>query len=107
MDLDWREEETIQLDEDDDKDGAKGEDWLDQVVFHQVGSTLLERRPNLNPTDGTDFTERVIADGVSRFRVVRIPGVNGSAVLVDITLTLSSATASTTVQTSVRVGAGL
>ncbi len=105
MDLAWRESGSDYID--DDGDGASDEDWFDQLVYHLVGTTLVERRPNLNPSDGTDYTERVIADDVTQFRVQRIYPDNGAAVLVDITLVLGSAAASTTVQTRVRVGAGL
>ena len=63
--------------------------------------------PDINPSDGNDYTERVIAESVSQFRVVRRAPANGNAVLVDITLVLANAKGSTTLQMSVRVGAGL
>ena len=105
MDFAWR-QQLPQL-ENDDYDGATDEDWLDIVVYHLVGDTLVERMPDINPSDGNDYTERVIAEGVSQFRVVRTAPANGNAVLVDITLVLANAKGSTTVQTRVRVGAGL
>jgi hypothetical protein len=74
---------------DDDEDGTRDEDWLDVHVFYLRGAELVERRPNLNPTDGTDFSEHVIAENVTRFRVERIPDVGKRAVLVDITLELA------------------
>ena len=74
---------------DDDEDGLNNEEWLDPVVFFLSGSTLLERRPNLNPVDGTDFAEHVIAENVTRFRVERIPDAGKRAVLVDLTLELT------------------
>lgn len=105
MDLAWRD---VGADyNNDDGDAATDEDWYDTVVYHLVGTTLVERMPNLNPVDGTDYTELVIADGVTQFHVIRIPRGNGSAVQVDITLALAGLTASVTVQTRVRVGAGL
>ncbi len=104
MDLAWREPGAVY--NNDDGDGATDEDWQDEVVYHLVGTNLVERRPNLNPVDGTDVTERVIAEDVSQFRVNRIPPKNGSTVLVDITLVLTSGSVSTTVQTQVRVGSG-
>jgi len=76
-------------DDDDDEDGLRNEDWFDAVVFFLNGSTLLERRPNLNPSDGTDFSEHVIAENVTRFRVERIPDTGRRAVLIDLTLELA------------------
>lgn len=75
-------------DEDEDDTGNKDEDWFDPVVFFLNGSTLVERRPNLNPADGNDFTEYVIADNVTRFRVERLIGGVRTA-LVDISLELT------------------
>ena len=57
----------------DDEDDAINEDWFDPVVFFLRGSTLIERRPNLDPRDGTDFSEYPIADNVTYFRVERVP----------------------------------
>jgi len=76
---------------DDDEDGTRDEDWLDVVAFYLSGTDLVERRPNLNPVDGNDFTEHIIAEGVTRFRVERIPDTGKRAVLVDITLELAKA----------------
>jgi type II secretory pathway pseudopilin PulG len=75
--------------DDDDEDGLRGEDWVDTQVFFLNGTTLMERLPNINPADGTAYTEYAIAENVSQFRVERVLGANGSTVLVDITLTLS------------------
>lgn len=75
--------------DDDDEDGLVSEDWIDNQVFFLSGSTLMERLPDINPVDGTDNTEYPIAENVSQFRVERIPGANGSSVLVDITLILT------------------
>jgi len=71
---------------DDDEDGTRDEDWLDVVAFYLNGSSLTERRPNLNPVDGNDFSEYVIAENVTRFRVERISDTGKRAALVDITL---------------------
>ena len=76
--------------DDDDEDGLRNEDWIDAEVFFLNGTTLMERMPNINPADGTDYTEYVIAKNVSQFRVERLAGNNGRA-LADITLTLSPA----------------
>lgn len=93
--------------EDDDEDGTKNEDWLDAVVFFLSGSTLVERRPNLNPTDGEDYTEYLIAENVTRFRVERIPDAGRRAVLVDITLELTPPGGDTiSLSTRIRVGGG-
>lgn len=90
----------------DDEDGAINEDWLDAVVYYLNGDTLLERVPNLNSSDGNDFTERVIAENVASFRVERIPQGAGRAVLVDITLGLAGEHGKVQLHTRVRVGAG-
>ena len=74
---------------DDDEDGLRNEDWLDVVAFYLNGSTLIERRPNFNAADGIDFTEHVIAENVTRFRVERIPDTGKRAALVDLTLELT------------------
>ncbi len=92
--------------EDDDEDGRSDEDWLDAVVYRLAGSTLLERVPNLNAVDGNDWTERVLATNVSRFRIERIaPAASGQPVLVDITLALTGTGGRTlNLNTRVRVG---
>ncbi len=91
-------------DEDEDDRGTKDEDWLDPVVYFLSGTTLLERVPNLNPADGSDFTESPIADNVSQFRVERLaPGPNDRAVLLDITLELTGPNG-TTMSLNSRVG---
>lgn len=92
---------------DDDEDGVRDEDWLDPVVFFLNGSTLIERRPNLNPADGTDYTEYAIADNVARFRVERIPDTGKRAVLVDITLEIQRSDGqAVSLNTRVRAGGG-
>ena len=74
---------------DDDGDAVANEDWLDPIVFRLSGTTLLERIPNLNPLDGTDYTELPLAENVSQFRVERIPpGTEDRALLVLIALEL-------------------
>jgi len=93
--------------DDDDEDGSRNEDWLDPVVFFLSGSTLMERRPDLNPADGTDYTEYPIADNVTRFRVERIPGAGKRAVLVDITLEITNPGGQpVSLNTRIRVGGG-
>lgn len=94
-------------DEDEDNSGGRDEDWFDPVVFFLGSSTLMERRPNLNPADGTDFTEFPIAENVTRFRVERIPQGGGRAVLLDLTLDTTGPSGKTiTLNTRVRVGGG-
>lgn len=94
--------------DDDDEDGARGEDWYDPVVFFLNGTTLMQRIPNINPVDGTDYTEYPIADNVTQLLVKRLIGGNGSTVLVDITLTLSAPdTEPVTLNTTIGVGSGL
>lgn len=93
---------------DDDEDDLRDEDWLDAVVFFLNGSTLYERRPNLNPADGNDYAEYPIADNVTHFRVERIPDTGKRAVLVDITLELTLPDSEpVNLNTRVRVGGGL
>ncbi len=81
---------------DDDGDALVNEDWLEPVVFRLSGTTLLERIPNLNPVDGADSTESVLAENVSQFRVERIsPGSDDRALLVHIALELVGPNGST------------
>ena len=95
-------------DPDDDEDGANNEDWIDAVVYFLSGTTLMERLPDLDPADGTDYTETPIAENVSQLRVERLaPGPNDRAVLVDLTLALTAPSGeSVTLHTRVRVGGG-
>ncbi len=90
--------------DDDDEDGTADEDWIDAVVYFLSGSQLLERFPNLDPTDGTDYTERILAENVSTFRIERLPRGTNRAELVDITLELSTGESSVRFQQRVRVG---
>jgi prepilin-type N-terminal cleavage/methylation domain-containing protein len=93
---------------DDDEDGVGGEDWIDSQVFFLNGTTLMERMPNINPDDGTAYSEYVIAENVTQFRVERVLGANGSTVLVDITLTLSPSSGQPfSLNTRVGIGSGL
>jgi len=93
--------------DDDDEDDLRGEDWFDVVAFYLNGSTLMERRPNLNSVNGADFSEHVIAENVTRFRVERIPDTGRRAALVDLTLEISSqGTEPLSLNTRVRVGGG-
>ena len=59
---------------------------------------------DLNPVDGSDFTERTLVDNVTAFRVERLPRGDNRADLVDITLTLGTGSRALTVQTRVPVG---
>jgi hypothetical protein len=93
--------------EDDDEDGQKNEDWLDVRVFRLVGSTLVERLPDVNAASGAVFTERPIAAGVSDFRVSYIPSAgSGLPPTLTISLTLTGAGGATAaVDMRVRLGA--
>lgn len=104
--------------DDDDEDGGSFDDPYDPVVYHLIGSSLIERLPVRwdtdgisvpdGPVDGRDFVEAAIAENVSRFRVERID--NGSdTVLVDLILELTDPLSgeSVSLQTSVRVGGAL
>lgn len=92
---------------DDDGDGSQNEDWLDSVAFYLSGSTLIERRPNLNPADGTDYTEFPIAENVTLFRIERIADGSRRSTLVDISLQVTQADGDPlSFSTRVRVGGG-
>lgn len=93
--------------DDDDEDGLRDEDWYDAVVFYLNGGTLVERLPNLNPVNGSDFTEYMIAENVTLFRVERIPAAGKRATLVDITLEVRNPQADPVrLQTRVRARTG-
>lgn len=90
---------------DDDEDGTSNEDWLDFVVYFLSGTDLIERMPNPHPADGNDFTDSVLVENVSLFRVERIPsGTSAQRVLLDLTLELT-APSGTTVSVTSRVRA--
>lgn len=81
--------------EDDDEDGEKNEDSLEPVVYFLQGNSLVERWPmpydvnDDNTIDGLDYLESVVAEGVTRFRIERIPAPPGGRVSVDVTLELA------------------
>lgn len=90
-----------------DEDGPSGDDWLDPVVFFLSGSNLIERSPNLTAWWGGDYSEYVIAENVTRFRVERIPDTGKRSVLIDITLELTFPNLEpVSLNTRVRVGGG-
>lgn len=92
---------------DDDEDGQINEDWPDALVFFLQGSSLIERRPNIHATSGTDYVENTIAENVVGFRVERIAQGTGRAVTVKLTLEQSSAVGDNIVlDTLLRVGGG-
>jgi prepilin-type N-terminal cleavage/methylation domain-containing protein len=97
---------------DNDGDGLKSEDWLDPVVFYvsDDSTKLLQRIPVVNATDGTSFTEHVLAqaDSISLTvqRPTSMPGERG--VLVDITLKLVQAKSGPVLlQARIRAGGGI
>lgn len=94
--------------DDDDEDGLLSEDWYDPVVFYLSGTTLMQRIPNINPSDGTDYSEYPIAENVSQFRVERIPQGGGRGILIDISLTLTNDEGEPAqLNTRLRIGAAL
>jgi prepilin-type N-terminal cleavage/methylation domain-containing protein len=94
--------------DDDDEDGSVKEDWLDPHVFYLNGTTLMERIPDINPADGTKYTESAIAENVSQFLIERVLGNNGTTILVYFTLTLSPPGGDPfSLNTAMRVGGGL
>lgn len=92
---------------DDDEDGSIDEDWYDAVVFFLSGSNLIERHPDLDPDDGRDYTERTLVEGVSSFRIERLPRSSNRADLVEITLELGRGRESVLLNQRVRVGGEL
>ncbi|MFQ5560315.1 MAG: hypothetical protein ACE5FU_07010, partial [Nitrospinota bacterium] len=94
---------------DNDGDGSQNEDWFDALVYFTGpgGSALIERMPNLDPVNGTDYTERVLlkASSVS-FTVSRLRPPDGArGVLVALSLSVSGRTGeSITFGTKVRIG---
>jgi len=93
---------------DDDEDGVLSEDWLDPVVYFLNGTTLMQRVPNINPADGTDYQENPIAENISGFQVIRIPDGGGRVVLVDLMLEIRPVNGEpVSFRTSVGVGSGL
>jgi type II secretory pathway pseudopilin PulG len=96
---------------DDDEDGTASEDWFDPVVFFLAGDTLLMRTPvpwdtsGGSDIDGLDFVESPLAEGVTRFRVERVPDAGTRAVLVDLTLELAG-TGGEAIQLHTRVRVG-
>jgi len=93
---------------DDDEDGSRSEDWQDPVVYFITDTTLMQRIPNINPVDGTDYTEYPIADNVTQLQIERLMGNDGETVLVDITLQISPPDMEAiNLNTRVRVGASL
>lgn len=100
--------------DDDDEDGLVDEDWLDAVVFHLQGDSLIERHPV--PWDesangfvsGRDFVESVIAENVTRFRVERPVAAGPGEQLVDLTLELTGPSgAVVSLNARVRIGGAL
>ena len=99
---------------DDDEDGLRDEDWFDPVVYYLNGSQLIERLPAFSDINGdteitgADFTESVIADNVTLFRVERIPLGGDRTLRVDLTLVLENPDSGKTIelQTQIRVGGG-
>jgi prepilin-type N-terminal cleavage/methylation domain-containing protein len=96
---------------DNDGDGSDSEDWLDPVVYFisADGKSLVERLPDVNPVDGTDYTERSLAEADSVTLAVSraSPGPGERNVLLDITLQLVEGDETVTLQSQVRVGGGM
>lgn len=74
---------------DNDEDGSVGEDWYDPIVFYITGTSLMQRIPNLDPIDGTDFSDYIIAENVTAFSVERQIGTDAKTILLNITLTVN------------------
>lgn len=74
---------------DDDEDGLIDEDPIDPLVFFLNGNRLVERHPLPHAVEGLDFVESDLADGVSAFRVERLPPSAAGVDLVEISLELT------------------
>ena len=116
-DADGTKDESNKEDDDEDEDdrGTKDEDWFDTVVFYLRAGKLIERLPAFGDVNGdgsvtgADYTESVIADNVTRFRVERIPRGDDRALRVDLKLELKNPDSDKIIelQTQVRIGGGL
>lgn len=105
--------------DDDDEDGGEWDDAYDPVVFYLDNGALMERMPvpwnedgvtgPVGPVDGNDFVVGPIAENVTRFRVERLPRVDGQPTVVDLTLEVTDPVTAETVSltTRVRVGGAL
>ena len=96
---------------DNDGDGLKNEDWFDAVVYFisPDNTQLIERIPDINPIDGTDYTEHPIVEADKiEFSVVRLPIVSGDKTeLLEISLTLTDTNKEqVNLQTRLRIGGG-
>ncbi|MCH9672343.1 MAG: prepilin-type N-terminal cleavage/methylation domain-containing protein [Gammaproteobacteria bacterium] len=90
---------------DDDEDGSVDEDWIDTVAYFLSGTNLIERFPNINPTNGQDYSERVLTTDVSTFRVERLVRGDDAFATVSVRLDLNRAGRSISLTTHFRVGA--
>lgn len=97
--------------DDDDEDDTTDEDWLDTLAYVLQGNQLFERMPvpwdaNADGNiDGRDVVASVIAEGVTRFRVERVPVAPSTSPLVDLTLEMTGASGTqVSLTTRVRVG---
>jgi len=75
---------------DDDEDGLVDEDPIDPLIFYIKNGALYEKKIIWNPTTSSDdTTERKLIDNVTQFRVERLLGVNGKALII-VTIEVSS-----------------
>jgi len=94
---------------DNDGDGQAHEDWLDTVAFfvRADGTALMERSPNPGAVDGTDYSERPIAEAAWISLAVQRLAVGdparGPLVVIDLTLS-DNAGETLHLQARVRVG---
>ncbi len=67
---------------DDDEDGSVDEDPVDPLIFYVSNGALYEKKIVWNPPTGTNvITDKKLIENVSQFRVERLLGVNGKAVV--------------------------
>ena len=100
---------------DDDEDGSNDEDHISVLAFYLAGNVLKERMAvpwdegNDAQIEGDDYVELDIARQVTRFRIERVQGGNGTDELIDITLEITDADSGEIVNlhSRVRIGGGL
>lgn len=67
---------------DDDEDGMADEDPPDPLIFYIKNGALYEKKVIWNPTTvSNDTTDKKLIDNVTQFRVERLLGVNGKALV--------------------------
>ena len=94
--------------DDDDEDGQVDEDGFEPVVYFLSGGSLVERAPNLDPANGADTSDRVLATGVTAFEVRWLStDANARSPLIQLRVELAAPDGPVVLETRVRVGSAL